>query len=134
VPTQVALELDMGRVLRADTVNPRELTWIGSVEVSAREVGRLPPNRLGAGERAVLAYAWADGDCVAGLDDAVARALAERMGIQVVRTIGVLLGGKRRGLLSCVALEMDRLRREGFRVSRGLHEEALRLAGEGAGD
>lgn len=62
VPSQVALELDMGRYLRADTCDPRKLEWVHLVEVSPEEIERLPANRLGEGERAVIAYLRRMGD------------------------------------------------------------------------
>jgi predicted nucleic acid-binding protein len=57
VPESVMLELDMGRLLRPDTINPRRLAWVTPVSVSRAMIDDLPPNRLGAGERAVIAYA-----------------------------------------------------------------------------
>lgn len=56
VPEQVCLELDMGRVLRPDTINPRSLAWVELVSVSQVMIDRLLPNRLGTGERAVIAF------------------------------------------------------------------------------
>jgi predicted nucleic acid-binding protein len=57
VPESVMLELDMGRLLRPDTINPRRLAWVTPVSVSRAMIDDLPSNRLGAGERAVIAYA-----------------------------------------------------------------------------
>ena len=34
VPEPVILELDMGRLLRSDTINPRGLAWVTPVSVS----------------------------------------------------------------------------------------------------
>ena len=73
----VMLELDMGRLLRPDTINPRSLAWANPVSVSQATIDDLPPNRLGAGERSVIGYARTLDDCVAGLDDLRARQLAE---------------------------------------------------------
>lgn len=52
-----AEKLDMGRVMRRDTIDPRGLDWVTLVSVSQHDIDTLPPNRLGAGERAVIAYA-----------------------------------------------------------------------------
>ena len=71
VPEQVMLELDMGRLLRRDTINPRDLTWVVPVSVSEEMIDGLPPNRLGAGERAVIAYARAYDNYIADIQGEV---------------------------------------------------------------
>ena len=59
VPETVGLELDMGRLLRRDTVDPKALPWATLVSVSQTMIDALPPNRLGPGELAVIAFAYA---------------------------------------------------------------------------
>jgi hypothetical protein len=53
IPAAVANELDVGRSVRADTVDARQLEWATLVTVTAAHTAALPANRLGAGERAV---------------------------------------------------------------------------------
>ncbi len=74
----------MGRLMRRDTVDPREYDWANLVSVTRSEIDQLPPNRLGMGERAVIAYAQAYNRDIVGLDDYQARMLGERMGLKVV--------------------------------------------------
>ena len=100
------------------------------VEVAQQDITELPPNRLGVGERAVFAYARTHGLCLAGLDDRMARALAEQLGIRVVGVVGILLKTKRAHLLSSMSAGLDNLRAEGFRISPELYQEAIRLPGE----
>ena len=69
VPEAVLLELDMGRVTRRDTIDPRQLAWAHIVHVPQVAIDRLPPNRLVRGERSVLAYAQAHAIDIVGLDD-----------------------------------------------------------------
>ena len=57
VTEQVALELDAGRLLRSDTINPRLFDWITLVSISQEKIDTLPPNRFGIGEQSVIAYA-----------------------------------------------------------------------------
>ena len=109
VPEPVAAELDMGRLMRGDTIDPRRLDWASLVAVSEDEVDALPPNRLGMGERAVIAYAFCHSGCLAGLDDRQARLVAQRMGLAVAGTIGVLLRAKQAGLTSSVRPLLDAL-------------------------
>lgn len=100
VPERVVAELDMGRIMRHDTIDPRELDGTLIVSVPEGDVEALPPNTLGMGERAVIAQARSTPDCWVGLDDRRARELAEDLGLDVVGTIGVLLRGRRAGLIS----------------------------------
>lgn len=130
VPAQVALELDMGRMLRADTRAPRQFSWVRLAEVGQRQIENLPPNRLGPGERSVIAYARDHGHCVAGLDDRLARLLAKELGLEVTGVVGILLKGKRAGLISQVRPLLDQLQQAGFRLQDDVYSEALRLGGE----
>lgn len=130
VPEPVSVELDMGRLMRRDTIDPREWDWMTMVPVAVRDMAALPPNRLGSGERAVIAYAQHISDCWVGLDDRQARALAGELGLDVVGIIGVLLRAKKADLISTVRPLLDGLQEEGFRMGEDLRHEALRLAGE----
>ena len=132
VPETVASELDMGRLMRGDTIDARRLDWASLVAVSDEKMDALPPNRLGIGERAVIAFAFSHARCLAGLDDRQARLVAQRMGLNVVGTVGVLLRAKQAGLTSSVGPLLDALQSAGFRLGTDLHEQALRLAGENA--
>ncbi len=131
VPHPVALELSAERLLRPDTLDPQTLAWVTSVAVVASDVEALPPNRLGPGERAVLACARAYPGCWVGLDDRQARLLAEALGLAVVGTVGILLKAKQAGLIPMVRQLLDAAQTEGFRLDADVYMEALRLAGEG---
>jgi hypothetical protein len=130
VPEQVCLELDMGRVLRPDIINPRDLAWAELVSVSQVMIDSLPPSRLGTGERAVIAYAQAHRGYVAGMDDLRARQLAEAIGLNVTGTLGILLRAKQAGLIPAVKPLVDDITAQGFRLSPELHRDVLGLAGE----
>jgi uncharacterized protein len=130
VPSQVVLELDMGRLLQASIVDPRHFDWISLVNVPADDIASLPPNRLGAGERSVIAYARRHGRCIAGLDDRLARLLAEQLGLEVAGIVGLLLKGKQAGLLPLIKPVLDQLLAAGFRLNDAVYIEALALADE----
>jgi predicted nucleic acid-binding protein len=130
VPEQVALELDAGRLLRTDTINPRALKWATVVPVYEEEIAALPANRLGTGEQAVIAYALAHGCPLVGLDDQKARDFAEEIGLRVIGTVGVLLQAKQAGLVSAVRPLLDAVQAQGFRMDAELYNTALQLAKE----
>jgi hypothetical protein len=63
-------------------------------------------------------------------DDLEARRVASAEGIRVVGTLGLLVRGKRAGLLNAVAPVLDATLALGLRVSQELVDETLNLAGE----
>jgi uncharacterized protein len=130
VPAQVVLELDMGRLLQASIVDPRQFDWISLMDVSADEIASLPPNRLGRGERAVIAYARRRDGCAVGLDDRLARLLAEQLGLEVTGIVGLLLKSKQANLIPLIRPTLDQLLAVGFRLNDDIYKEALALAGE----
>jgi predicted nucleic acid-binding protein len=130
VPQTVMLELDAGRLLRPDTIDPRNLDWITLVEVTSSEINALPPNHLGRGERAVIAYAHTHIGCIAGLDDLQARIFAEELGLTVIGIIGVLVKAKQAQVIHSIRELLQNLQQQGFHLSSEVCQEALRLAGE----
>ena len=130
VPESVILELDMGRLLRRDTVDPRRLAWVTSVSVPQDMIDALPPHRLGVGEQSVIAYAYAHQSVITGLDDLQARRLAEGLGLTVVGTLGVLLRATKANLAPAVRPLVDAVIDQGFRLSPELYREVLKFAGE----
>jgi len=64
------------------------------------------------------------------LDDLPARVLAQRLGIPLIGTLGILLAAKRRGLVTAIREPIDTLRAGGFRVATDLYEQVLTKAGE----
>ena len=64
------------------------------------------------------------------LDDRQARAVAKRLGVGVIGTVGCLLRAKRAGVVAEVKPLIGKLEDVGFYLSEALKEEALRIAGE----
>lgn len=126
VPEQVLLEcasrpqsIDAERITRA-----MEQGWLTPCGPQP-----LPAGPLGRGERAAIARALAIGAGVL-TDDREARAVAESLLLVAVGTLGVLVRGKRGGLVSAVAPLIEQLRATGQRFGRAVVEQALSAAGE----
>ena len=64
------------------------------------------------------------------IDERLARRHAERLGMTLTGTLGVLLRAKERGLVSSVTPLVDQLRNGGIWLSKDVLAEALRLADE----
>ena len=116
---------------RGDLPGARELTdamregWI--------RVAPAPPEtwqfaELDAGEASTIALAAKRDGALVLMDDALGRARADALGIEVLDVAGVLLAAKRAGLIELIQPFVARLARRGFT----LPEAALRaaLAGE----
>lgn len=130
VPEAVLLELDTGRLLRRDTIDPRDIAWTTAVPVSQATIDALPANRLGGGEQAVIAYAQAHPEYAVGLDDLQARRFAESLDLTVVGTLGILLRAKQAGLIRSVRPLLDDLIQQGFHLNLVLYQDVLELAEE----
>ena len=107
--------------------------WLAPVAVQAVEgqerLGRL----VGRGEREAILLATRHACRFLLIDERSGRAAAEKQGIPVVGTGGVLLAAKQQGLIPSVAAVLDQLAALRFRLSGELRHRLLELAGEGPG-
>lgn len=105
------------------------ISWIRRVNVS-----RLAPDviiwNLGDGESEVLSFALAQTEYRAMIDDRAARNCARTLGIQTLGTGGALVLAKRRGLISSVSEELQKLINSGLWLS----VEVITLLREAAGE
>ena len=126
---QVRDELDAGQAQGLDVPDINALEWIDVRSVS------VPPfldliGDLGKGESSILALAVEHPGSRLIVDDHLARDVAEDQEIKVTGTLGVLLLAKERGLIERIDGVMRQLLQHGFRCSRTLQTEILRLAEE----
>ena len=104
--------------------------WIQRLTVQDQEAVERLMGRLHRGEVEVVLGAVEYGIPAAVLDDRYARRLAATYRLEYTGTLGLLLLAKRRGLIAEVQPLLDRLMREGFRVSVSLYQNVLRAAQE----
>ena len=95
------------------------------------DVGMVAALRLmvdpGESEAIVLAY---EKGLRIILDDRKGREVAQRLGVPVTGTVGLLLKAKQEGVIDAVRPLLDALDAKQFRIGNALRAEALRLAGE----
>jgi predicted nucleic acid-binding protein len=129
VPPSVIEELEVGRRLGVSLPNVTTLDWVTVRQPTSKAALPLVTD-LGPGETQVLMLALESPDAVAVLDDALARRVAETLGLRLTGTLGLLLDAKRAGLAEVVAPLLDRLQALRFRLALHTRAAVLRLAGE----
>lgn len=85
---------------------------------------------LGPGESEAISLALEISADRVIIDELAGRSLAQRLGLPLIGTLGVLLAAKRRGLIPVIREPIDMLRRGGFRVANDLYQDMLHKAGE----
>lgn len=128
-PTAVAAELAEGRQRGVDVPDLNAIPWILLREPRSQAVLSLMTD-LGPGETAVLALALESPDAVVVLDDGLARRHAERLGLRLTGTLGLLVDPKRASYVDAVAPLLDALQSLSFRLDPATRSAVLRLAGE----
>lgn len=103
------------------TVHPVEDKGLVSLLQADLDEGEAEAITLGREQKADLLL----------LDEKDARRAAQRLGLVVLGTVGVLIWAKRQGLVVSLQEQLDALQGQGkFRLSRTVCEAALRAVGE----
>jgi len=85
--------------------------------------------QLDAGETAAIHLAQRLGAALL-IDERLGRAVARRLGLAVIGSLGVLIAGKRLGSIPSVKTMVELMRANGYYIAEPLVREALRRAGE----
>lgn len=84
---------------------------------------------LGKGETEVITYAHQNDDFIVALDDRAARNCAMSLRISVIGTLGLILKARKANMIPDVKPYLGKLLDSGYRISNGLIDYALKLAG-----
>ncbi len=129
VPEPVAMEIGRRGV---DDVTAKALAhapWLISVPVTT-----IPPLiqswDLGAGESAVIAYAYKNPGMIAIIDDGAGRRCAEALGVPLSGTLGLVLLAKQRKLIPSARALIGTLKQHGMFLSERTIDRAVALVGE----
>jgi hypothetical protein len=85
---------------------------------------------LGEGESQAIQLAASTPGALLLVDDGRARLVAERLGLRLTGTMGVLIRARRAGLITALRPEVEGLRRHGIHIAPALVEAVLRQMGE----
>ncbi len=102
---------------------------VSSAALRKIAVGIPMPPQLGAGERDTIILAHQNRG-TAIIDDGHARRVANRLGVRVIGTVGLLLLTKHRGIIEQIRPYLEKLQEAGFRLHPQLVRQALQEAGE----
>lgn len=114
VPQAVADEINAG-----PTDDPAR-RFLASKPASIVSVTHLPMViswDLGAGETAVLSYAYAERGWTAVVDDGAARRCAHVLGVALIGTLGIVLRARHAGIIPAAAPVLCTLQAHGLRLS-----------------
>ncbi len=115
---------------QAGAYETQRADWIETRLVNDRLAVELLREELGLGESEAIVLAQELAASWVLLDDALARRKANRLGLAVMGTLGVLLLAKNSGLIDAVRPILDELGQTDFRASRRVYDEVLIKAGE----
>jgi len=105
--------------------------WIKVEEVRNQATVKVLLTQLDWGEAEVIALALEKEADLVFLDEKEARELARRLGLKVLGTVGLLIWGKRKGLIRNLREQLDALKEKvGFRLKAELYKRALKEADE----
>ena len=119
-------------ILTRDDAAARWLNEAGKKFISpaVAELPELSDSEIGMGERSVISFAATHRGFIAVLDDNEARIIAQRLGIKIRGTVGVVLRLKKAGLISEAKSHLLKIKGAGGYISDELLAEALQIAGE----
>jgi hypothetical protein len=129
VPPAVVNELAEGRTLGMSLPDLTLFDWVTVRRPTSEAAVPLVTN-LGPGETEVLMLALESRKEIVVLDDALARRVAETLGLRLKGTLGLLLEAKRAGIIPAVGPFLDQLHTLRFRVAPHTRSAVLKLAGE----
>ena len=98
--------------------------------VHQKEIDESMYGKLHFGELEVIIAAKELDLQLAIIDEKAARKMAAEFLVDTIGILGILLLAKRKGLISYVKSDVDKLRMNGYRISDGLYYQILNIAGE----
>jgi hypothetical protein len=128
VPETVALECLVPGLPGADLIAEAFATGLLARHA---DVDGEPPwiPQLDAGETSAIRLAQKIGVSVL-IDERLGRAVARRLGLSVIGSLGILIAAKQKGLIASVAAVIQQMRSNGYYIAESLVREALLRAGE----
>lgn len=104
--------------------------WVEITSANDKSRQQLLEMQIDKGEASAIALALEIADCTIILDDLKARRIAEKLGIEITGTIGIIIKAKLRGIISSIKPFLEKLKSTDFRFSDEVIKQSLKEAGE----
>ncbi|MFN3997978.1 DUF3368 domain-containing protein [Algoriphagus sp.] len=91
---------------------------------------RILEASLDEGESSAIALGLEKTDPLLIIDDLKGRKFAQKLGLKITGTLGLLIIAKRQNLISSVKPSLEKVKKTDFRFSKNLEKTLLRLSGE----
>lgn len=132
-------ELDLLRKLYGQIITTVEIAeefgeplpdWIEINAPTDKYRQKILELQIDKGEASAIALALEIPDSVIILDDQKARKVAEKLGLEITGTIGLIIKAKLRGIIPSIKPFLVKIRKTDFRLSDEIEHQALREADE----
>ncbi|HVK97695.1 MAG TPA: DUF3368 domain-containing protein [Flavisolibacter sp.] len=104
--------------------------WVEIKSASNKKLQQVLTLQLDIGEASAIALALEHPDSLLILDDFKARKVAERLGLSITGTIGVIVKAKLQGIIKSIKPLLKKISTTNFRITAEIEQEALRQAEE----
>lgn len=108
----------------------KEADWLKVISVRNEALLRKYREAFNPTDATVIALAKERSADLVIVDDRDLREFAEKEGLSIRGTVGIILKAKEKGLIKSVKVELDKLLNEGLRVSDEVYKDAILKAGE----
>jgi predicted nucleic acid-binding protein len=104
--------------------------WVKIRQVNDKNLQRVLEMQIDKGEASAIALAIETPYSTVIIDDQKARKIAERLGMNITGTIGVIIKAKERGIIPAIRPYIEKIRSTTFHLSEEIELKALKMAGE----
>ena len=104
--------------------------WIEVQQAKDHYRQQLLEMQIDKGEASAIALALETNKSIIILDDWKARKIADKLGLSITGTLGVIIKAKQKGIIPSIKPYLDKIRKTNFRFSEELEEIALKEANE----
>ncbi|OZG72407.1 hypothetical protein BTA51_16680 [Hahella sp. CCB-MM4] len=130
IPEAVFNELSQVKRTQPGALQVLNSSWIKVIKLQNRHVATKLSKHLDLGESEAIALSIELQSDVLIIDEVAGRAIAKKLGRNIIGMVGVLIEPKNKGHIQTVKPYLDKLRATGFRMGEDLYQQALKLSQE----